>query len=345
MEVYIGMDVSMQETQLCVVDGDGKIQHEGRAGSDPRSLQKHIEERAKHWQIKRIGLETGPLSSHLLKGLQDAGFPVVCMDARHAHGVLKAQRVKTDRNDARGLAQLVRTGWYKAVHVKSAEGQKLRTLLAARKQLVKLRLDMENHVRGTLKAFGIKLGAVTQSGFRQKVEEAASTQDALVRQALEALMEARQGLLCREKDLEKACKSVVKEDAVCQRLMSIPGVGPVTALSYKAEIDDPARFSKSRDVGVHLGLTPRRYASGEIDRTGGISKCGNRALRVLLFEAAVVLLSRSRKWSRLKHWGIEIARRSSFRTAAAAVARKLAVIMHRMWIDKTEFAYGAEKAA
>jgi transposase len=345
MEVYIGMDVSLQETQVCVVDGDGKMLHEGRAGSDPKLLREHIEGHAKSWQIKRIGLETGPLSGHIHQGLQAAGLPVICMDARHAHGVLKAQREKTDRNDARGLAQLVRTGWYKEVYVKSPAGQSLRTLLAARKQLVRLRVDMENHVRGTLKAYGIKLGSVTRTGFRQKVEDAVTGQDTLVRQSMAALMEARQALLCREKDLEKACKAIAKGDAVCKRFMGIPGVGLVTALSYKAEIDDPSRFDKSRDIGVHLGLTPRRYASGEIDRTGGISKCGNRALRSLLFEAAVVMLTRSRKWSRLKHWGIQVAKRSSFRTAAAAVARKLSIIMHRMWIDETEFAYGAMQAS
>lgn len=345
MEVYIGMDISLKDTHLCAVDGTGAIVHEGRTASDPHSLRTHILEYGKGWQIRKIGFETGQLSSHIYQGLRAGGLPAVCMDARHAHGVLKAQRVKTDKNDARGLAQLVRTGWYKAVHVKSSDGQALRTLLAARKQLVKLRQDMENHIRGTLKAYGVKLGVVTQGGFRQKVEEAVSAQDPLVRQATGALLEARQSLLGREKELDKSCKKLAGTDAVCKRLTSIPGVGVITALAYKAEIDDPTRFKHSRDVGVHLGLTPRRYASGEIDRAGRISKCGNNALRSLLFEAAFVMLTRSKKWSRLKHWGIQIAKRSSVKTAAAAVARKLAIVMHRLWIDNTEFAYAAPEAA
>lgn len=344
MEVYIGMDVSMQETQICAVDAEGRILHEGRAGSAPERLQEYLEQHGGDWQIRRIGFETGALSGHIYQGLQEAGFTVVCMDARHAHGVLKAQREKTDRNDARGLAQLVRTGWYKEVYIKSAHGLTLRSLMAARKHLVRSRQDMENHVRGALKAYGIKLGAARRAEFARKVEEAVARRDALVRQAMAALMEAREALLSKEKELDRVCQRLAKKDAVCSRFMTIPGVGPITALGYKAEIDDPSRFKRSRDVGVYLGLTPRRYASGEVDRRGNISKCGHRETRSLLFEASVVLLTRTGKWSSLKSWGVRVAKRSSFKTAAAAVARKLAVVMHRMWIDGTEFAYGAELA-
>jgi transposase len=224
--------------------------------------------------------------------------------------------------------------------VKSDDGQALRALVGGRKQLVTMRLDMENHIRGTLKTFGIKLGVVTNAGFAAKVKAAIAQKDALVKSAMLAMLKARDGLLAQQKELDKKCTAIAKENAVCKRLMTIPGVGVITALTFKAEIDDPLRFRKSRDVGVHVGLTPRRYASGEIDRSGGISKCGNGALRTLLFEASVTMLTRSGKWSRLKAWGVRLAQRSGFKVASTAVARKLAVVMHRMWIDETNFAYG-----
>jgi transposase len=292
------------------------------------------------WTIGRIVFETGQLSTHFYHGLQAAGFPVVCIDARHAHGTLKAQRIKTDRNDARGLAQIARTGWYRAVHVKSDHCQALRATVSGRKHLVNTRLALESHMRGVLKTFGIKLGVLTSAGFSAKVRDAVANEDAVIRNTVLALVDARDGLLDQEQRLGKQCKDIARKDPVCKRLMTIPGVGVITALAFRAEIDDPARFSHSRDVGVHLGLTPRKYASGEVDRSGSISKCGNPVVRSLLFEAAITMLMRSRKWSRLKAWGVRLAHRSGFKIACTAVARKLAVVMHRMWVDETEFAYG-----
>jgi transposase len=298
----------------------------------------------KQWSIKRIVFETGQLSTHFYHGLRES-WPVVCIDARHAHGTLKAQRVKTDKNDARGLAQIARTGWYKATHVKSDDGQALRTLVGGRKQLVAIRLEIENHIRGTLKTFGIKLGAVTAGGFSAKVVSALVGKNTLVTRTIHTLLQARDGILAQQKALDKQCAAIAKDDSVCKRLRTIPGVGVITALSFKAEIDDPLRFRKSRDVGVHIGLTPRRFSSGEVDRSGAITKCGNSALRTLLFEASVTMLTRSGKWSRLKAWGVRLAQRSGFKVASVAVARKLAVIMHRMWVDETDFAYGNPPAA
>jgi transposase len=339
MDVFIGLDVSLQSTHLCVVDSDGKVIQEGVALSEIHELDQWLRTHAGKWTIKRIVFETGQLSTHLHQGLRPS-WPVVCIDARHAHGTLKAQRVKTDKNDARGLAQLARTGWYKPTHVKSDQGQALRALVSGRKQLVRSRLDMENHIRGVLKTFGIKLGVVTAAAFDAKVRVAVLAKDGLVRATMLTLLDAREGLLRQQRMLDKQCAAIARADAVCKRLMTIPGVGVVTALSFKAEIDDPLRFKKSRDVGVHIGLTPRRYASGEVDRSGAISKCGNGALRTLLFEASVTMLTRSGRWSRLKAWAVRLAQRSGFKVASTALARKLAVVMHRMWIDGTDFAYG-----
>ena len=345
MDVYIGMDISLQLTHLCIVDNEGKTMREGIAGSDIAALDTWLHIQGGDYAIKRIVFETGQLSTHLYHGLKAAGFPVICIAARHAPGTLKAQRVKTDKNAARGLAQIARTGWYKAVHVKSDQCQSLRTLVAGRKQLVTMRIDMENHIRGTLKSFGIKLGSVTSGEFSARIKAVIASEDALVKDTMLALLKARDGMMAQEKTLERQCTAIARKDTVCKRLMTVPGVGTLTALAFKAEIDDPTRFRKSRDVGVHIGLTPRKYASGEIDRSGGISKCGNGALRSLLFEASVSMLTRSKKWSRLKSWGVKLAQRNGFKAASTAVARKLAIVMHRMWLDETNFAYGDAPAA
>jgi len=339
MQVFIGFDISLQSTHICVVDSDGKKVREGVVPSDVPALDTWLRMHGKEWAINRIVFETGQLSTHFYHGLRSS-WPVICIDARHAHGTLKAQRVKTDKNDARGLAQIARTGWYKATHVKSDDGQALRALVGGRKQLVAIRLEMENHIRGTLKTFGIKLGTVTSAGFSAKVITALVGKNTLVTRTMHTLLQARDGILAQQKALDRHCAAITKNDAVCKRLKTIPGVGVITALTFKAEIDDPLRFRKSRDVGVHIGLTPRRFSSGEVDRSGSITKCGNGALRTLLFEASVTMLTRSGKWSRLKAWGVRLAQRSGFKVASTAVARKLAVIMHRMWVDETDFAYG-----
>jgi transposase len=339
MKVFVGFDISLQSTHICVVDNDGNVVREGVVPSDVSALDVWLRMHSKNWTVDRIVFETGQLSTHFYHGLRSS-WPVICIDARHAHGTLKAQRVKTDKNDARGLAQIARTGWFKATHVKSDEGQALRALVGGRKQLVMMRLDIENHVRGTLKTFGIKLGSATGPAFATKVKAALKSRDQAIKATMLTLVEAHQGLLAQQRTLDKQCRAIVKQSDVCKRLMTIPGVGIVTALTFKAEIDDPLRFKKSRDVGVHIGLTPKRFASGEVDRSLGISKCGNGALRTLLFEASVTMLTRSGQWSRLKAWGVRLAKRSGFKVAATAMARKLAVVMHRMWIDGTDFVYG-----
>ncbi len=339
MESFAGLDISLHTTHICIVDAEGKPIHEGVASSDPGSVEQWLQDHSKGLTIRRLVFETGQLSTHFYHGLRPS-WPVVCIDARHAHGTLKAQRVKTDKNDARGLAQIARTGWYKAVHVKSPQGQALRALMGGRKQLVELRLELENHIRGTLKTFGIKLGSVTAAAFSAKAETAIAGKDDLLKEVIVSMLAARDAILEKQRQLDRRCGKIARRSPVVKRLMTIPGVGIVTALSFQAEIDDPLRFRKSCDVGAHLGLTPKRYASGETDWTGGITKCGNGAMRTLLFEASVTMLTRSGKWSRLKAWGVRLAQRNGFKAASVALARKLAVVMHRMWVTETDFAYG-----
>jgi transposase len=341
MDVYIGLDISLKTTHVCVVDTDGRPVDEGTAASDPDAVDSWIRGRsaASGWKVRLIIFETGQLSTHFHQELRDA-WPVTAIDARHANATLRAQRNKTDKNDARGLAQIARTGWYKAVHVKSEEGQELRALVNGRKQLVRIRLELENHIRGTLKTFGIKLGEVAMNGFADKVRAGIEGKGKMMQQVIRTMLKARDGILQQLDAMDRKCRTLARADEVCKRLMTIPGVGMISSLAFKAEIDDPTRFRKSRDVGAHLGLTPQRFASGEVDRSFGISRCGSGYLRTLLFEAAVTMLTRTGKWSRLKAWGLELRERTGFKNASTAMARKLAVIMHRMWLDGTEFVCG-----
>ena len=341
MKYFAGLDVSMIETSVCIVDQDGAVIREGKALTDPASIGKFLD--ATGFAFERVGFETGPCSAWLYKGLIAAGLPAVCIDARHAHAALKAQNVKTDRNDARGLAQIVRTGWYRPAHVKSEESQRRRVLLNTRKTLLEQRVELENRIRGHLKVFGLKVGETTPLRYEARVRALIAGDDELSA-CVEPLLRVRACILAEFRDLDKKARAIAAQDAVCRLFMTIPGIGPLTALAYKAAIDDPRRFAKSANVGAHLGLTPRKYASGEIDYSGRITKCGDPLTRNHLYEAATVLMRRSMKPSSLKAWGTRIAKRGSMKKAYVAVSRKLSVIMHRMWLDGTAFDFGAESA-
>jgi transposase len=267
MKYYAGLDVSLEETSVCIVNQDGDIVREGKAPTDPEPLAAFLE--ATGLVFDRVGFEAGPGSAWLYKGLAAAGLPVFCIETRHAHAALKAQNVKTDRNDARGIAHMMRTGWFKATHVKTSESQKQRVLLNNRRSLVEKRLDIENQIRGTLKVFGLKVGRVTAARYEPRIRELIADDEEL-QAYLEPLLEVRRHMAAQCRRLEKMILDMVKQDAVCRRFMTIPGVGPLTALLFKTSIDDPHRFRKSANVGVHLGLTPRKYASGQVDYDGRI---------------------------------------------------------------------------
>lgn len=342
MKYFAALDVSLKETAICIVDQDGHLVQECFVPTEPEDIATYLNKMARRFE--RVGLEAGNLSPWLYHSLTGLGFPVICIETHHAKAALQAQKVKTDRNDARGLAQIMRTGWFKRVHVKSDASQKLRVLLNNRRCLLDKRLDIENQVRGTLKVFGLKTGAVGKAGYEARIHELIEGEQELQAYILPLLV-ARQALLVQERALDKIIREIARRDPVCLCLMSIPGVGVLTALAYKSAIDNPHRFGKSRDVGAHLGLTPRKYASGETSYDGRISKCGDAFVRAHLFEAAKVLMSRVTKWSALKAWGLKIARRSSMKNACVAVARKLAVIMHRMWVEGTSYRWGNPDAS
>jgi len=334
MKYYVGLDVSVKETAVCIVNTDGKIIAEKSVLSEPDALADYFAEQG--MPLEKIGLEAGSLSPWLCRELRDLGFSVICLETRHAKAAMEAQNVKTDKNDARGLAHIMRTGWYKEVHIKSNDSQKARVLLNNRRCIKGKMIDIESQIRGTLKVFGHKVGVVTRKNYEQRIRELIG-EDTELLAYIEPLLIIRTHMLEQFSKLEKAVLEMVKNDLVCERLMSIPGVGALTALSFKTAIDRPERFKKSKNVGVHLGLTPRKYASGEVDYNGHITKCGDDNARFHLYIAAQALLNTVQKWCPLKAWGMRIAKRSSKQKAYVAVARKLSVIMHRMWMDGTYY--------
>jgi transposase len=342
MELYIGMDVSLKETSICVVDGDGEIVVEGSVLSEPSALAAFIGANAP--QAKRIGLETGPTATWLWHALRELDLPVICIDARHAKAALSMQVNKSDRNDAVGLARIMQCGWYKEVQVKRLSCHEVRAVLNSRALLVKTKRNLENQIRGLLKNLGLIIGKAGGNVFSRRVDELLAGQPVL-REAIRPLLEVRDKVRREIAVLFRGLREMAREDINCRRSMTVPGVGPITALTFYATIDDPGRFRRSRSVGAYLGLTSRRHASGEIDWSGRISKCGDRMLRSYLFEAAGVLLTRVPKWCALKVWGHRLWKRIGFKKAKIAVARRLAVILQRMWCDETDFQWSNKEAA
>ena len=339
MEHYVGIDVSLELSSVCVVDAKGKIVREAKVTSDPDALIAFV--RGLGLLIERVGLEAGPLSQWLHAGLIEAGFETVLLETRHVKAALSAMTVKTDRKDARGIAQLLRMGWFKPVHCKSPGSQEMRALLVARKQLLGKLVDIEASIRGILRGFGLKIAMVTRKDFELRVRELCVGQP-MLEQIAGAMLVARAALQKEYSRLHKVMLTIVRADKVCRRLMSAPGVGPVVAITFKTAVDDPTRIRKSKHVGPLFGLTPKKYQSGETDVTGGITRVGDEMVRTALYEAANILLSRVTRFSVLKRWGMDIAKRRGTKRAKVALARKIGVILHRMWIDGTSFRWTKE---
>src|SRR6266480_2942351 len=342
MDYFAGLYVSVKDTSVCIVDDAGKIIREVKIASEPDDLLQVLRNPA--YCFKRIGLEAGPPSQWLFSALAEADLPVICVETRHMRAVLKAQINKTDRNDARGIAQMMRVGLYRPVHVKTLRSQKLRMLLTHRKLLQSKAIAIENDLRGTLRNFGLKVGMVGTVKFEARIKELVENLPDLA-VLVEPLLIVRRVLRQQIGILHRRSLAIVRDDDVCRRLMTIPGVGPVVALTYRVTVDVPARFRNSKAVGAVFGLTPAKYQSGEVDRNGRISRCGDEMMRAILYEAAQILLVRSAKWSWLKAWAMKIARHRGMKKAIVALARRLAVIMHRMWVDGTEFRWTREVAA
>jgi transposase len=335
MKHYAGIDVSLERSSVCVVDESGRIVREGKVASEPEALVVWFGALGLH--LERIGLEAGPLSQWLYAAMRTAGFAVELLETRHVRDAFKAMTVKSDRNDARGIAHLMRLGWFRPVHCKSIAAQEVRALLAARK-LVDAKLhDIENSLRGILRGFGLKVGRTTTPSFAKRIRELVAGQPALETVA-EALLAVHATLRREFNGFDRRVRAMARMHEPARLLMTTPAVGPIVALTYASAIDDPARFKSSKQVGPHFGLTPKKYQSGETDHTGRISKIGDAAVRQALYQAAHIMLTMAVKGcSELKSWAMRIARRAGMRKAKVALARKLAVILHRMLADGAAF--------
>ena len=342
MEHHVGIDVSLDLSSVCVLDAAGKVVREAKVASEPEALVAFL--RGLELPVARVGLEAGPLSQWLYDGLREAGFETVLLETRHVKAALSAMAVKTDRRDARGIAQLLRMGWFRPVHRKSVPSQEVRALLGARKQLQIKVMDLEQTLRGLLRGFGLKVGDVSRGKLPARVRELVAGH-AMLERIVEPLLAAREAMWREFAKLHREVLAVVKTDRVCRRLMTVPGVGAVVSLTFRAAVDDPGRFARSKAVGAFFGLTPKRYQSGETDVTGGITRVGDASVRSALHDAANVLLSRVTRFSTLKRWAMEVAKRRGMRRAKVALARKLATVLHRIWADGTEFRWGKDPAA
>ena len=345
MKHFAGLDVSLKEVAICVVDEDGRVAFRATVPCAPRAIGAALAERG--LRPDRIVHESGQISIWLQRELVRLGLPAVCIDARMAHKVLSARLNKSDRADAEGLAQLARTGWFTPVHVRSEDADRMRTLIGARDRLVRLRIDLEGHVRGVLKTFGIRMTGIGKSRDRQAFRDqlaAAGDADPVIRAVATGFIATHATLCAEASTLEKEIALIAKNHALARRLMTIPGIGPIVALSFVALVEDPDRFSRTSNVGAFLGLTPRRYQSGEMDYSGRVSKRGSAVLRRLLYEAASTVISRVKRFSPLKSWAVRLAARKGFKKAAVATARKLAVLMLVLWKNGTEFGRYKEAA-
>jgi transposase len=340
MDHYAGIDVSLELSSVCVVDATGRVVREAKVVSEPEALIVWF--RGLGLEVARVGLEAGPLSQWLFAAMRDAGFAVELLETRHVRDAFKAMPVKTDRKDARGIAQLMRLGWFRPVHCKSVPAQETRALLTARKLLQTKHHDVELSLRGVLRGFGLKVGPTTARTFPARIRELVERHPTLTAVA-GALLAAREALGEQLRELERRLRDQAREDDRVRLLMTTPGVGVIVALTFVSAVDDPARFRCSKAVGAHFGLTPRKYQSGETDVTGRISKVGDATVRTMLYEAANVILTKPVKGSALKSWAARLAVRAGMRKAKVALARKLAVVLHRMLVDGTPFI--AERAA
>jgi transposase len=345
MKYYAGLDVAMKETFICILSEDGKKVFEGKAPTDPQPI---YEELAKSGvDLEKIGLETGSLSNYLTKGLQGLGLKAICIDARKMAAILSVTVNKTDKNDARGIADAMRCNHYKEVHIQNNDNNATRILIKSRATLVENRIMLKNTVRGFLKTNGIRLGEVAHEKFGKTVREAFMNIPVHTQLGIESLLKSYETIHEEIKKMDKSLHKIAKEDKDVQRLMTAPGVGTIVALTYKTDLGDPRRFEKSESVGAYYGMTPRQYSSGETIRLGRVSKSGSKDVRWMLTEAGIVLLTRCKSWSPLRAWGLKLMKKVGLKKAAMAVGRKLSVIMHRMLItgESFKFTKGAVKAA
>ena len=341
MTYYAGFDVSMKTTTIAILNEKGKTCFEAICDSDPETIVKTMNDSG--FICEKIGIESGSISFWLIEELKKSGFPAICIECRQMATIIALKINKTDKNDARLIAEAMRCNLYKEVYHKTRGSIEIGLQMGTRRTLIDIRTKLKNSVRGFLKAYGIRLGAISHEKFSEGVRQSLMGYGIEVQNAIEGLLNSFEEVCRNIESAEETLKKLCKKDPVITLFESIPGVGAITALTYKAVIDDPHRFTNPRNIGAYLGLTPTQYSSGESVKQGRISKCGSQELRSLLIECAIVMLTRTRGWTRLKAWGLKIMKKSGIKKAAAAVARKLAIIMLRMWQTGQPFIWGEKK--
>ena len=341
MAYYAGLDVSMKTTSVAIVNEQGKVVFETTCATDGDAISTALFK--SNYTLEKIGLESGCISFWLIEDLKRLGVHAICIESRQMATLIALKVNKTDRNDARLIANSMRCNLYKEVYHKTKESIEIGLQMGTRRTLIDIRTKLKNSTRGFLKAYGIRLGTISHQKFSEEVRKSIEDCEEGVREAIEGLLKSYEEVCKNIENTETKLEKLCKNDPVMVLFESIPGVGPITSLTYKAVIDNPYRFKNARDVGAYLGLTPNQYSSGDMTKQGRISKCGSSELRALLIECGIVILTRTTGWTKLKAWGLRIMKRSGLKKAAAAVARKLAIIMLRMWQEGKPFIWGEKK--
>ena len=338
MKYYTGLDVSMKTTSICIVDQHGSIVLEETVPTDPTSISAAI--KSTELKIEKAAIESGSISHWLVQELCKKELPILCIDSRKMSKVLSININKTDKNDARLIAEALRCGFYSEVHQKSQENVEARILINSRRTLKNISSQLKNTVRGHLKAFGIRLGPVKNKKFIEKVKEQLKDKSEVVQYGLQQLLAAFIGINEQLAEIEQKLEALAEDDEDIKLLRTIPGVGLITAFTFKVYLGDPKRFKTSRAVGAYFGLTPTQYSSGETQKQGRVSKRGPSEVRFLLHDAATSMLYCTKSWCRPKAWGLKLKKKKGHKKAVMAVGRKLCTIMHRMLITRKSFEYG-----
>ena len=340
-QVWAGLDTGIKSTSVCLIDNQGKVLLEETCPTNS-DIVGDVLLRFGRENLVRVCIEAG-VANEFIRQLRNQEFPVFICETKRSAKFLGIRRQKTDRNDAAGLADLGRLAGepLREVHLKSLECQQVRTKLVTRQKLLRTRQSCDALIQSTIRMYGgdLKLrwrhGSIAGDTDRQLELMAANGLD--IEQDLRPLITTSEYLRHQLKGIDKRLKTDAENDPVCKRLLGVPGVGPLTALSFYSVVEDPSRFPIARDIGPFLGLTPSLYSSGIRSRSARISKIGNKLTRSNLVSAATVLLNISQTDCALKRWGDGLSARIGRGKARIAVARKIAVLMLHLWKTETEF--------
>lgn len=335
MGKYCGIDLGVKKSVVCVLECGGQLDDVYELPTTSESIKRVF---SRYCKLTCV-IEAAPLAEWFSREVEALGHKVMIVCPRQAKAKLSGHsKKKTDRRDARGLAELCRTGWFEEVHRKSQEARALRSFMTARKQLVESGTAIASSVRGILRAHGIKIDVGSdEESFGEKARAAIKALPDTLQYALKALINSYEELHERQRTLYKMLHKLAKTNQVTSRLMTVPGVGAATASAFVATIDDPDRFTSGEHVASYLGLTPSVYQSGETEYRGRITKTGDKLLRWLLVEAAHILLTRAAMPCELKNWGLKLQAAKGTGKARVAVARKLCVLLWKLWKNKTVF--------